>query len=108
MHKKLQPAHADAARCSVFVHLDRIEVVAQEPPNVLENAILRLQKVNPGEQVQDKVAFHVVRLLEHVQPGVRLADRFPLHVSRRDPQDGHAPGEASRDHIYVARSWRRR
>jgi len=66
MHEKLEPAHTDPARRPVFVHLDRIEIIAQESAHVLKDAILRLQEVDPGEEIQNQVALDIVRLLEHV------------------------------------------
>lgn len=87
MHEELQPAHADPARRAVFVHLNRIEVVAQKSAHVLEYAILWLQEVDPREEIQDQITLDIVRLLEHVQPRVRLADGFSLRVSVRYPQD---------------------
>jgi hypothetical protein len=39
---------------------------------------LRLEKINPGEEVQNQIALGIVCLLKHVQLGVRLADGFPL------------------------------
>ena len=103
MHKKLEPAHANPARRPVLVHLDRIEVVTQESAHVLEYAVLWLEEIYPGEEVQDQIALDIVRLLKHVQLGVRLADMFPLFVKVCDSSGGHAPGEASRNYIDVTR-----
>ncbi len=78
MHEEFKPTHADPARRPVLVHLDRIEIVTQESAHVLEDAVLWLKEINPGEKVQDQIALGIVRLLKHVQLGVRLADGFPL------------------------------
>jgi len=64
--EELEPAHADTARSPVLVHLDRIEVIAQESADIFKDTILRLKEVNPREKIQDQVALDVVRLLEHV------------------------------------------
>ena len=66
VHEELEPAHTEPARRPVFVHLDRIEIIAQESSHALEDAILRLQEVDPGEEIQNQVALDIVRLLEHV------------------------------------------
>ena len=66
VHEELEPAHTDPARRPVFVHPDRTEAIAQESTHVLKDAILRLQEVDPGEEIQDQVALDAVRLLERV------------------------------------------
>lgn len=66
MHEELEPTHTDPARRPVLVHLDRIEIIAQESAHVLKDAIRGLQEVDPGEEIQDQVALDIVRLLEHV------------------------------------------
>jgi hypothetical protein len=43
VHEELEPAHTNPARRPVFVHLDRIEIIAQESTHILKDAILRLQ-----------------------------------------------------------------
>ena len=78
MHEEFESTHADPACSPVFVHLNRIEIVTQESAHVLEDAVLWLEKVNPGKEVQDQIALDIVRLLKHVQLGVRLADRVPF------------------------------
>ncbi len=78
MHEKFKSAHADPPRGPVLVHLGRIEIVTQETAHVLEDAVLWLKEVDPGEEVQDQITLDIVCLLEHVQLGVRLADGFPL------------------------------
>ena len=87
MYQELEAAHADPAGGAVLVELHRAEIVAEEPAHVLKHAVRGLEKVDPGEEVEDEVALHVVSLLEHVQLRVRLADRdgviVPLRVSGR-------------------------
>jgi hypothetical protein len=78
VHEEFKPAHADPARSPVLVHLDRIEIVTQKSANVLEDAVLWLQEINPREEVQNQIALDIICLLEHVQPRVRLADGFPF------------------------------
>jgi hypothetical protein len=88
VHEELEAAHADPAGNAVLVELYHAEIVAlqsQEPTHVLKHAVRGLEKVDPGEEVEDEVALHVVSLLEHVQLRVRLADHggvvVPLCVS---------------------------
>ena len=78
VHEEFEPAHVDPARSPVLVHLDRIEIVAQKSAHVLEDAVLWLEEINPGEEVQNQIALGIVCLLKHVQLGVRLADGLPL------------------------------
>lgn len=78
MHEEFKPAHVDPARSPVLVHLDRIEVVTQKSAHVLEDAVLWLEEINPGEEVQNQIALGIVCLLKHVQLGMRLADMVPL------------------------------
>lgn len=66
MHQELEPTHADPTRCPVLIQLDCIEVITQEPTDILKNTVSWLQEVNPGEKVQDQVALDIIRLLEHV------------------------------------------
>ncbi len=66
MHEELEPAHTDPTCRLVFVHLDRIEIIAQESAHILKDAILRLQEVDPGEEIQDQVALDTIHLLERV------------------------------------------
>lgn len=66
VYEELEPAHADTARSPVLVHLDCIEVIAQESADIFKDTILRLQEVDPREKIEDQVALDVVRLLEHV------------------------------------------
>ncbi len=66
MHEELEPAHTDPACHPVFVHLDRIEIIAQESAHILKDEILWLQEVDPGEEIQDQVALDIVCLLECV------------------------------------------
>jgi hypothetical protein len=87
VHEELEPAHANPARRAVFIHLDRIEIVAQKSAHVFEDTILWLQEVDPREEIQYQIALDIVRFLEHVQPRVRLADGFSLRVSVRYPQN---------------------
>ena len=101
VHKKFKPAHADPTRRAVLVHLDRIEIVTQESAHVLKDAVLWLEEVYPGKEVQDQIALDIVRLLKHVQLGVRLADGFLVFVNVCDPSSEHAPWEASRNHVNV-------
>jgi hypothetical protein len=53
VHEKFKPTHVNPARSSVLVHLDRIEIVTQKPAHVLEDAVLWLQEINPGEEIQN-------------------------------------------------------
>lgn len=78
VHEKFKPAHVDPARSPVLVHLDRIEIVTQKSAYVLEDAVLWLEEINPGEEVQNQIALGIVCLLKHVQLGVRLADMSSL------------------------------
>ena len=66
MHEELEPTHTDPTHCPVFVHLNCIEIIAQESVHILKDAILQLQEVNPGEEIQDQVALDIVCLLERV------------------------------------------
>jgi hypothetical protein len=78
VHEKFKPAHVDPTRSPVLVHLDRIEIVTQKSAHVLEDAVLWLKEIDPGEEVQNQIALDIICLLKHVQLGVRLADGFPL------------------------------
>lgn len=78
VHEEFKPAHADPTRSPVLVHLDCIEIVTQKSAHVLEDAVLWLEEIDPGEEVQNQIALNVIRLLKHVQLGVRLADGLPL------------------------------
>ena len=78
MHKEFKPTHADPTCCLVLIHLDHIEIVTQESMHILEDAVLWLKEINPGEKVQDQITLGIICLLKHVQLGVRLADGFPL------------------------------
>lgn len=53
VYEKLEPTHADAARSPVLVHLNCIEVIAQESANVFKDTIFRLKEVNPREKIQN-------------------------------------------------------
>lgn len=66
MYEELEPAHTDPAYRSVFIHLNHIEIIAQESTHILKDAILWLQKVDLGEEIQDQVALDTIRLLECV------------------------------------------
>jgi hypothetical protein len=78
VHEEFKPTHVDPTCSPVLVHLDRIEIVTQKSAHVLEDAVLWLEEINPGEEVQNQIALDIICLLKHVQPGVRLADGFPL------------------------------
>jgi len=66
MYKELELAHADTTCSLVLVHLDRIEVIAQESADIVKDTILWLKEVNPREKIQNQVALDVIHLLEHV------------------------------------------
>lgn len=53
VYEKLEPTHADAARSPVLVHLNRIEVIAQESADIFKDTIFRLKEVNPREKIQN-------------------------------------------------------
>ena len=66
VHEEFKPAHVDPACSPVLVHLDRIEIVTQKSAHVLEDAVLWLKEIDPGEEVQDQIALDIICLLKHV------------------------------------------
>ena len=66
VHEEFEPAHANPTRSPMLVHLNRIEIVTQKSAHVLENAILWLEEIDPGKEVQNQIALDVVCLLKHV------------------------------------------
>ena len=51
VYQELETTHADPTRRPVLVQLDCIEVIAQESTDILKNTIIRLQEVDPGEEI---------------------------------------------------------
>ena len=47
--------------------LGGIQLIVNKTPDVLKEAVLGPEEVNPGEQGEDEVAFSVVCMLIHVQ-----------------------------------------
>ena len=82
VHEELEASHTDAPHGAVLVQLHRAEIITEEPSDILEYAVSGLNKVDPGEEVEDQVALDVVCLLVHVQLRVRLADRGASHSCR--------------------------
>ena len=60
---ELESMHQDTTHDSVVVDLVCLEIERQEAAHVLEDAIFGLQKVHPGQHIQDKIAFDIVCLL---------------------------------------------
>lgn len=101
MHEELETAHPDASFNSMLACLGRVEVVVQEPLDVLEEAKLGLQEVYPGKQIEDEMALPVICLLEHVQGRVWLAVLHMSDYQKVGCRESFIPGESRDDTIYV-------
>jgi hypothetical protein len=53
VHEELEASHADPAGDAVLVELHRADIVVQEPTHVLKHEVRGLEKVDPGEEVED-------------------------------------------------------